>query len=245
MTKTVRKTTKAIIIAAGRGIRLNAHSQEIPKSLIHVNGRSILETNLLSLATAGIEYVYIVTGYKREKIEQALGDGHAFDLKIEYIFNPEWQKKNGTSVYAAHDKFAPNGSFLLMMSDHLFSPQILSLLQRAELSSQQVALAIDRKIDSVFDIDDAMKVRTDHQYIVEIGKDLRSYDAIDCGIFKCTTHLFGALHQAMIDNDCSLADGCRQLIRTRQLIAVDIADAKWIDIDTPEALAHAQRMPIA
>ena len=231
--------TRALIIAAGRGIRLNEHSQEIPKSLITVGNRSIIETILSTLQRAGIEEVVIVTGYKSEVMMHRLGDGSRHELRLRYVFNPEWQKKNGVSVYAARDCFASDEQFLLMMSDHLFSPDMLAALMASTINPGEIALAVDSKIASIFDIDDAMKVVMEGNRIREIGKTLENYNGIDCGLFKCTMGLFDALKDAMVDGDCSLSDGCKKLIAAQKMRGVDIGNAFWIDIDTPEALAFA------
>ncbi len=201
--------------------------------------RSIVETILLTLARAGIAEVVIVTGYKHEVIEQRLGDGQRLGLRLRYVFNPDWQKRNGVSVYSARACFAPNEQFLLMMSDHLFSPDMLTKLMAAPIAAGEIALAVDPKVSAIFDIDDAMKVVYEGEHIRNIGKTLTSYNGIDCGLFKCTTGLFDALAAAMIDGDCSLSDGCSQLIANGKMKSVEIGEAFWIDIDTPEALAFA------
>ncbi|MCL4704398.1 phosphocholine cytidylyltransferase family protein [bacterium] len=231
--------TRALIIAAGRGIRLNEHSQEIPKCLISVGEHSIIETILTTLQRAGIQEVVIVTGYKKEVIEQRLGEGSQLGLKLRYVNNPDWHKKNGVSVYAARHYFAAHEQFLLMMSDHLFAPELLHTLMQEPIAAGEIALAVDRKVNSIFDIDDAMKVMFDGSHITNIGKMLREYNGIDCGLFKCTSGLFEALAAAMRKGDCSLSDGCTQLIAAGKMRGVDIGAAFWIDIDTPEALAFA------
>jgi choline kinase len=232
---------RALIIAAGRGIRLNSHSQEIPKSLISVGARSILETILSTLQRAGIAEVIIVTGYKHEVIEQRLGDGNRLGLRLRYVFNEDWQKRNGVSVYAARHAFNPPEHFLLAMSDHLFAPEMLTRLMSAPLGEGEVALAVDANIDAIFDIDDATKVLYEGAAIKQIDKTLAVYNGIDCGLFKCTTALFDALAAAMVDGDCSLTEGCRQLIVSNRMKAIEIGEGFWIDIDTPEALAYAMR----
>lgn len=201
--------------------------------------RSIIETILLTLKRAGIEEVVIVTGYKSEVIEARLGEGKQLGLRLRYVFNSEWQKRNGVSVYAGRECFAPDEHFLLMMSDHLFSPDMLAQLMAAPLSNGEIALAVDPKVSSIFDIDDAMKVVYEGEHIRSIGKTLTTYNGIDCGLFKCTTGLFDALASAMVDGDCSLSDGCAQLIAAGKMKSVEIGEAFWIDIDTPEALAFA------
>ena len=92
----------------------------------------------------------------------------------------------------------------------------------------------------VFDLDDATKVRRDGNHIVDIGKEIDKYDALDTGMFLCSPALFDRLQSAVKDGNCSLSDGMRQLAQDRCLRALDIGEAGWQDLDTPEALAHAE-----
>jgi hypothetical protein len=59
-------------------------------------------------------------------------------------------------------------------------------------------------------------------------------------MFHCSPELFDELEAAMMDGDCSLSDGMRRLARRRRFLAMDIGDSQWQDVDTPEALAHAE-----
>jgi len=70
---------------------------------------------------------------------------------------------------------------------------------------------VDPNIDRIFDLDDATKVRRDGDRIVDIGKEIARYDALDTGMFLCSPSLFGRLEAATKDGDCSLSDGMRQL----------------------------------
>ena len=62
------------------------------------------------------------------------------------------------------------------------------------------------------------------------------------GMFLFSPALFDELEFAARDGNCSLSDGLRQLARERRLRALEIGDASWQDIDTPEALAHAEHV---
>jgi len=75
---------------------------------------------------------------------------------------------------------------------------------------------------------------------VDIGKEIPTYDALDTGMFLCSRGLFGKLESSMTNGNCSLSDGMRQLARERSLRALEIGEAPWHDVDTPEALAHAE-----
>jgi 1L-myo-inositol 1-phosphate cytidylyltransferase len=126
------------------------------------------------------------------------------------------------------------------MCDHLFDDAVVDALVR-EAVRDEINLAIDRKLDSVFDLDDAMKVQTQKNQIVAIGKNLATYDSIDTGVFVCGEILFDYLKQAKREEDCSLADGVRLAAADGKARAVDIDGAWWQDVDTPEMLRAAEK----
>jgi choline kinase len=105
-----------------------------------------------------------------------------------------------------------------------------------------VILAVDPKLDLVFDLDDATKVRREGDRIVDIGKTIPEYDAFDTGMFLCSPALFDTLESAKKEGNCSLSDGMRILGRDGKLRAFDIGEATWQDVDTPQALAYAENI---
>jgi len=76
-----------------------------------------------------------------------------------------------------------------------------------------------------------------------MSKNLDTYNAIDCGIFKCKYSFFDYLIQAKEEGNCSLSDACNLLIEDNLMGSVDIKNYPWIDIDTPEALAFIEHNP--
>src|SRR5581483_467266 len=75
---------KAIILAAGKGTRMRELTNELPKPMLKVHGKPILERILEGIAAAGVREVFIVTGYKAEVIEKYFGDGAKWNLRIAY-----------------------------------------------------------------------------------------------------------------------------------------------------------------
>jgi MurNAc alpha-1-phosphate uridylyltransferase len=75
---------KAMILAAGRGERLRPLTDEIPKPLIKVAGKSLIEYHIENLAKAGIKEIIINTAWLAEKIHQQLGDGSNYGVTIQY-----------------------------------------------------------------------------------------------------------------------------------------------------------------
>jgi len=229
--------TDAVILMAGSGSRLRAGGNNLPKPLLQVAGRAVFSYTIDALENAGIQTLHVVTGWNSEALVAGLKPLIGATMKLHVIHNPDWRRQNGISVLAA----APHvhTPFLLTMGDHLFGPAIIDLvLQNADLNS--VNVAVDRKLDTIFDLADAMKIKTKANRLIAIGKDLDDYDAIDTGLFVCSLEIFQYLEQGKHNNDCSLADGVRAMAADRKVRAIDIGDAWWQDIDTPEMLAQAE-----
>ncbi len=226
---------KAVIVAAGRGSRL---MNERPKTLLPIDGSTILEHIIRNLNKAGIDEFIIVLGYRAEMIEAYLREKENFNLKITTVFNPRWQGGNGLSVYAARQ--AVNGDpFILSMSDHIVSPLALKRV----IDSDQAAnlLLVDPNTGRIFDIDDATKVFYEGNRIVRIGKELKDYNGIDCGIFRLKADFFQGIEMQLKKGQESISAAVRELIRLEDMEAVFMQDDEWwIDIDTPEAYSFAR-----
>jgi len=227
-------TNTALILAAGNGSRLRNVSGTLPKPLVSFNGRPLLEHILLGGRDAGIERFVIVVGYRADAIRSWVTSRHFRGLRIDFVENPEYNKSNGISVLRGGEAIYEN--FLLMMSDHIFESETPAALLQQRVDEDGTILAVDRKLESIFDMDDATKVRCVGDYIIDIGKELTRFDAVDTGMFLCTPAIFTALEQATVNGNCSLSDGMRILAAKRKLRAFDIGDAIWQDVDTPEAL---------
>lgn len=235
-----RPMKRAIVLAAGTGSRL-VSGEVFPKPLKSVGGTPLLLRILRTLASEGIREVVIVTGYKQDLIRDALEAEGALDVTISFVSNTQFQKKNGVSLLVAREFVEPNT--LLTMADHLYAPAVVRRLNAYDLPDGAAALGVDRAIGRCFDIDDATKVRTEAGRITDISKELPQYDALDTGVFRIGPALVDELHALYeAHGDCSLSDGVRALARRGMFFACDVGDARWIDVDTPEALTEAESL---
>jgi choline kinase len=230
----------ALILAAGNGSRIAARSGEGPKPLVVLNGKTLLEHVLIGARDAGIERFVIVVGYRGQAIKDWYASHPLPGVQVTWIENPEYRKDNGISVLCASKVIHEN--FLLLMADHVFETATARSLLRQPLGKEEVILAVDRNIGAIFDIDDATKVRLEQDRIVEIGKMLRNYNALDTGMFLCSEALFGWLEKAAVNGNCSLSDGMRLMAAEGKLKGSDIGDAHWQDVDTPEALDYVTQV---
>jgi 1L-myo-inositol 1-phosphate cytidylyltransferase len=234
----VLNSNVAVILAAGLGTRLNSVSGILPKPLVHFEGIPLLEHVMSGALQAGIERFVIVVGYQSDIIRRWFADSRLRSAPVIWVDNPDYHKKNGISLLKA--KHAVDSPFLLLMSDHVFEPHTAACLLRQRLEKDAAILAVDHKLDCIFDMDDATKVQRVGNYVTRIRKNLKRYDAVDTGMFLCSPAVFHALEAVMKDGNCSLSDGMQYLASNRKLRAYDIGDASWQDIDTPEMLDFAQ-----
>ena len=235
MSKTI---SQAVILMAGSGSRLRSAGENCLKPLVPLLGRPLISYTLDALTKAGIKTIYAVVGFEGHSLRADVQPLVPSNINVCWIDNPDWRKQNGISVLAA----APHvtAPFLLTMCDHLFNDATVDLLiESADLN--QLNLAIDKKLDSIFDLDDAMKVQTRGDRVAAIGKNLCAYDAIDAGLFVCPLEIFEYLERAKRGGDCSLADGIRLMAADNKVGAINIGEAWWQDVDTPEMLQCAEK----
>src|SRR5690606_32944152 len=105
------------------------------------------------------------------------------------------------------------------------------------------ALLVDYKLGSIFDMDDATKVLAHEGRIASIGKAITEFNCVDTGVFVCTRALLDAIESVYARRgDASLSEGVAALASRGEMFAVDVGDGFWQDVDTPEMLAHAERV---
>ncbi len=231
-----------VVLAAGFGSRLARDGAEGSlKPLTPVAGVPLIERTLSNLADAGCGRVIIVLGYRADEIEGEIRRANAGALDIRFVHNPDYAKSNGLSVLAA----APliENIFVLVMADHVLGESLMDIAREHVPPDQGASLLVDYKLNTIFDMDDATKVRVEGTRIVAIGKQLADFDCIDTGVFVCSAGLINALEEVRAEKgDASLSDGVQRLAAAGLMEAVDIGDGFWQDVDTPEMLAYADRV---
>lgn len=233
---------KLVIIAAGQGSRLRETTGEINKTLMTIGSKTIMEHVLANAGICGIDQAVVVTGYRHQAIEQFI-DKLGSDVSLQAVYNPAWEQPNGISVLAARGAIDPGDDFLISMSDHIYEPALLRRIAESPLGNYVANVGLDFDIDNIFDIDDGMKVSVDPATpttITAMSKTLPSYDAIDCGVFKCRYEFFDYLDRAAAVGKGSLSDACNELMGQQKMGGVDIGDSFWLDIDTPESFEHCR-----
>lgn len=234
-------STTGVILAAGFGSRLKGVSSGSGlKPLTHVGGVPLLQRAARSLELAGCRRVVIVVGFGRDEVVASL-EGYAGQAEIVFADNPRYDLKNGVSVLAARPHLIGE-RFILSMADHVLGDEVMHLAGAHLPETGGATLLVDRKLATIFDMDDATKVLDDNDKIVRIGKTIPEYNCVDVGVFVCTTALMDKIAEVYeATGDASLSDGVQALARAGMMSTLDIGEGFWQDVDTPEMLAHAER----
>ncbi|KAB2877820.1 phosphocholine cytidylyltransferase family protein [bacterium] len=158
---------KAIILAAGQGKRLLPLTQDTPKTLLNISGTTILEYQLVTLASCNVKEVVLVGGFRVDKLKDyadryiAL---HGLDLKLKVINNKDYAITNNLySLWLAKDEMTSD--FLVINGDNVFDRRaIVKMIQQKDITA---AVAIHK--NPGYD-DEDMKVRIAGSNVVEISK---------------------------------------------------------------------------
>ena len=142
---------RAIVLAAGRGERMRPLTDEMPKPMVRVDGRRIIDTLLAALVAAGIPEIYVVRGYLGEKLD-ALKEEFP---TLHFIDTPHWHEANNISSLLAAGDLVEN-AFVVEGDLFLQNP---SLLSREQQGTNYLAIPVKETTDWCFFPDEAGVIR--------------------------------------------------------------------------------------
>lgn len=230
------QASKAIILSAGQGRRLSPLTDDRPKCLIDLAGRSVLHWQLAHLHAAGVTEAVVVTGFGADLVDAEIAALRLPGMAVRTLFNPFFGVSDNlaTCWLARHEM---TGAFLLLNGDTLFEPAIAQRLIAAPASP--ITVTIDRK--AAYDSDD-MKVLTDGSRLVSIGKTIPAFDAESIGFLRFAPEgamAFVAAVEAILRTPEGLKRWYLSVIdhlgREGGLVSVvSIEGLDWAEMDFPE-----------
>lgn len=130
---------KAIILSAGRGERLRPLTDTIPKPLVEINGKALIEYHLEKLTKAGIKEVVINHAWLGEKIEQKLGNGEKYGLNITYSPESTGGLETAGGIINALDKLTDGNTPFLVINGDVFTDYDFNALIKIKLTKPILA----------------------------------------------------------------------------------------------------------
>jgi len=235
---------KAVILAAGKGSRLNPITSTVPKPMIPIGGKPLLEHALLNLRDVGVQEILIIVGYKEEIIKNYFGNGLSkFNIKIEYTTQLE-HLGTAHAVDFAKD-FVGDDDFFLMYGDLLTDPkvfkEVLEIYQKS--SCEGLISLIEVNNPQEYGIISLNK----EAYVEKISEkpsvDLNLGNLANAGIFIFNPLIFKAIEltELSIRNEYEFTDSMQILINQLKgkIKGYIIKNLFWSDIGLPWHLLDA------
>ncbi len=239
---------KGIILSAGQGRRLLPLTQNLPKCLLRIEGRSVLEWQVRMLAAADVRQVVVVVGFGAAEVERELADMTPYGMQVRTVFNERYdQADNLVSCAAARSEMQDD--FLLLNGDTLADAKILPRLLASP--DAPVAMVVARKDE--YDADD-MKVSRAGTRVIRVGKDIVADEthgeAIGFSLYRGRgPELFT---RAIDEILCEPESARRWYLSAVNLLAarghvqgVEIPGARWAEIDYLHDLPRARAVVAA
>ncbi len=237
---------KAIILAAGVGSRIRPLTDNCPKSLLKVDGKTILEMMLSHLQDCGINEVVFILGYLQDQIKDFVKTNFP-DLKTHFVTNERYAETNtGFSLMLAKN-LIDESVFIKFDADVVFDKEILKRLIDCDYSN---CLCIDKNIN--LDAEEIKVIVGDQNRVIKASKTVNPKDAVgeSIGIEKISGEtanlLFAELEIMMEDkqNHQEYYEAAyeRLIDKNVPFYALDISGLKWTEIDTKEDFITAERI---
>ena len=229
---------KALILAAGRGKRLDRKSK--PKPLVEVSNQPILMRLIEGLAAVGVDEFFIVVGFDKDRIIREVTSRVAGKWKIHFLENPDFDSGLCQSILCAKDQL--RDPFILSMGDHLFDAPHLARIAQSQPEAGGVSVLVHHAPPAETVTDDDVKVLGADGRVKVIGLALPEFGGIDMGLFSVDPEgLFPVLDQAVARSpEAGLPEALQLLADRGKLTCVKADAAGWDDIDTPVDLIRAE-----
>lgn len=133
---------KAIVLCGGRGTRLRPYTYTIPKPMLPLGKKPLLEYVLSSLRNAGITEAYLTVGYLHEQIKEYFGDGSRVGMKLHYSVESSELGTAG-SIIPLMGKM--DGTFVVMMGDHLSNLDVAKVVEFHKKHQALATIALNKK----------------------------------------------------------------------------------------------------
>jgi choline kinase len=238
---------RAIILAAGRGMRLQqSDSGQLPKCLLQFGGRSLLERHLRLLRDVGVEDIVLALGFRHDLVEAEV-DRLGWRPRPEIVLNARFELGSVLTVHTVAAAMTGGGDVLLMDADVLYDQRIaMALAAGAEPINR---LLLDRDFEAG---EEPVKLCVRNGVPIELRKQLAAdlrYDTIgeSVGFFRfgqSAARRLAALVAGYVDTERAHVpheEAVRDLLqeRSQNFEVADVTGAPWIEIDFPNDVVRA------
>ena len=239
MTKT--RIDKAVLLAAGRGTRMRELTADIPKPMIEVRGKPVLQHIIEGLRDAGVQRFLVIVGYHADAVRNFFGDGSRYKIDINYAVQ-EVQDGTGRVVELARD-FADDSPFVLSYGDILVDREnYKSIVDLA--NDVEATVSVKRNEDvskggAVF-LSEQMEL-VDLREKPKPGEPTSPWYNAGLYAFRPSIFEFTAKLKPSPRGEYELTDAIRELARSGKKVKALELSGDWADVRDPEILARLNK----
>ena len=233
--------TKAALLAAGRGTRMRELTQELPKPMLQVREKPVLQHIIEGLRDAGLMDFLIIVGWRAEVVSNFFGDGSRFGVRIEYATQVV-QDGTGKVVELARE-FVGRDPFILSYGDILVAPENY-LRIRAALTGTEAVVSVKRSDD----VSQGGAVFVNEKFeLIDLREKPKPGEPTspwyNAGIYAFRSSIFD--HIAKLERsprgEFELTDAIRNLALAGNKVQALELTGDWADVRDPEILAQLNR----
>jgi len=232
---------RAVILAAGRGTRMRELTADLPKPMIEVRGKPVLQHIVEGLRDTGINDYLIVVGYHADVVRDFFGDGSHYNIAVQYKTQAV-QDGTGRVVELAHE-FAKNRPFILAYGDILVDranyKRVVDLPDDIEATLTVTRGEDVRKGGAVF-LDDEMHL-IDLREKPKLGEPTSPWYNAGLYAFRPSIFDFIARLKPSPRGEYELTDAIRELAQCAKKVKAVELTGEWADVRDPETLARLNR----
>ncbi len=226
----------AVILAGGKGSRLMPATHEIPKPMLRVAGRPILERIVTHLVGFGIQRVVIAVGYLHEQIEEHFGDGERFGCQILYLREDPATPLGTGGPLAMLDGLYPDAdsSVLVLNGDLITQFNVADLLESHRESGSSLTIGA---VTYTHEIPFGVLEIGNNGLVSAISEKPILEKTVSAGIYACEPGILRRLPRGQFMPMTHIIDDC--LLRKEE-ISIWNCGSEWSDIGRPQDLARAK-----
>lgn len=236
---------KALILAAGEGTRLGELTAGLPKALVPVHGRPILEYLVENVRAAGCKDVALVIGRGGDAIISHFGDGSSFGVRMTYVDQSNLPYGTGSAVHAARD-WAADEPFLMTFGDVIVSLENYpAIIRDFEADPCGAVIALNWVEDpcsgAAVYVDESLRILK----VVEKpppGSAETHWNQSGLFVFSPAIFEFTKDLKPSWRGEHELVDAIQAMIAAGHIVRGHELKGYWCDAGTPEGLAEARRL---
>jgi len=232
------KIDKAVILAAGRGTRMRELTNELPKPMLEIRGKPVLQHMVEGLRGANVLELLIIVGYRAEAVSNFFGDGSRYGIHIQYATQVV-QDGTGRVIDLARN-FAATFPFVLIYGDILVDPANYKFL--VELPDDTEAIVSVKRGEDVSK--GGAVFLNDQNEVFDLREKAKPGEATspwyNAGLyaFRPTIFEFTAKLKPSPRGEYELTDAVRDLARSGKKVKALELVGEWADVRDPEILAR-------